>query len=208
MPARYTSERFVGRDDAFMKLASLLQSASAGEAGALLIDGTAGIGASRFIDETVRRVAALHEPMLLIRGGAYGPGTDRPYAPVIRALRPVLAGLPDPDLEAVVGSAADELARLLPELAARIGGQTDEGRRRFTTVAERRQARPTPGPARSCRSWRGSPGRSDSPSWAHTRGMRSAATTLGPSIFVRLNVPPARRSTSHLALSAVTTSPG
>ncbi len=141
MPARYTSERFVGRDDAFMKLASLLQSASAGEAGALLIDGTAGIGASRFIDETVRRVAALHEPMLLIRGGAYGPGTDRPYAPVIRALRPVLAGLPDPDLEAVVGSAADELARLLPELAARIGGQTDEGRRQFTTVAERRQAR-------------------------------------------------------------------
>ena len=60
--------------------------------------------------------AGLQEPMLVVRGGAYGPGTDRPYAPFIRALRPVLAELSDAELGAVVGSATDELVRLLPEL--------------------------------------------------------------------------------------------
>ena len=141
MPARYTSARFVGRDDAFARLASLLQSASAGDAGALMIDGTAGVGATRFIDEAVRRVAAIREPMLVVRGGAFGPGTDRPYAPVIRALRPVLAALTDEELRTVTGSAGDELLRLLPELATRIGSDDDAARQVWTTVPERRQAR-------------------------------------------------------------------
>lgn len=130
----------MGRDDAFARLASLLQSASAGDAGALMIDGTAGVGASRFIDEAVRRVAAIREPMLIVRGGAFGPGTDRPYAPVIRALRPVLATLSDAELRDVTGSATEELLRLLPELESRIDAGVD-GRRPLTTVPERRQAR-------------------------------------------------------------------
>jgi predicted ATPase len=141
MPARYTSARFVGREDAFARLASLLQSASSGDAGALLIDGTAGVGATRFIDEAARRVAGLSEPMLVVRGGAYGPGTDRPYAPLIRALRPALAELTDRELIAVIGSASDELSRLLPELAPRLGSTLDDGRTPLTTVPERRQAR-------------------------------------------------------------------
>src|SRR6188472_2480805 len=141
MPARYTSARFVGREDAFARLASLLQSAAAGDAGALMVDGTAGVGATRFIDETTRRVAALSEPMLVVRGGAFGPGTDRPYAPVIRALRPALAGLSDDELAIVIGSASDELVRLLPELCNRLASRSDDGRVPFTTVPERRQAR-------------------------------------------------------------------
>lgn len=141
MPATYTSARFVGREDAFTRLASLLQSASSGAAGALMIDGTAGVGSTRFIDETIRRVAALQEPMLVVRGGAFGPGTDRPYAPLIRALRPVLADLSDAELAVVIGSATDELVRLLPELDARIGAAAEGSRVRLTTVPERRQAR-------------------------------------------------------------------
>ena len=141
MPARFTSARFVGRDDAFARLASLLQSASAGDAGALMVDGTAGVGATRFIDEAIRRVAAIREPMLVVRGGAFGPGTDRPYAPVIRALRPVLAALTDEELRTVTGSAGDELLRLLPELGPRMGGNGDARPRVWTTVPERRQAR-------------------------------------------------------------------
>jgi DNA-binding CsgD family transcriptional regulator/tetratricopeptide (TPR) repeat protein len=141
MPARYTSARFVGREDAFARLASLLQSASTGDAGALMIDGTAGVGVTRFIDEATHRVAALHEPMLVVRGGAYGPGTDRPYAPVIRALRPALATLQDDELAAVIGSASNELIRLLPELEPRLGARPDDGRAPSTTVPERRQAR-------------------------------------------------------------------
>ena len=141
MPATYTSARFVGRDDAFSRLASLLQSALAGDAGALMIDGTAGIGTSRFIDEASRRVTGLHEPMLVVRGGAYGPGTDRPYAPFLRALRPVLGALPDGHLIEIAGSATDDLVRLLPELGPRLGHPSGGEHATPTTVPERRQAR-------------------------------------------------------------------
>ncbi len=141
MPATFTSERFVGREDAFTRLASVLQSASAGDSGALLIDGTAGIGTTRFIDEAIRRVAALEEPMTVLRGRAFGVATDAPYAPLVRAMRPALAALPDADLAAIMGSATDELLRLLPELEARLGVRDDDGRRTLTTVPERRQAR-------------------------------------------------------------------
>ncbi len=91
MPVTFTSARFVGREDAFARLASVLQSASAGDAGTLLIDGTSGIGTTRFIDESIRRVDALEEPMTVLRGCAFGASTDEPYAPLVRAMRPALA---------------------------------------------------------------------------------------------------------------------
>jgi DNA-binding CsgD family transcriptional regulator/tetratricopeptide (TPR) repeat protein len=139
MPARYTSARFVGREDAFTRLAAVLQAAAAGEAGTLLIDGTAGVGATRFVDETIRRVAGLPEPMTVLRGRAYGRGTDTPYGPVIRALGPVLADLPDAELGAVLGSATGELLRLVPALGERVGGSAAAGP--SSAAPERRQAR-------------------------------------------------------------------
>ena len=140
MPARYTSARFVGREDAFARLATVIRSAAAGDSGTLLIDGTAGVGTSRFIDEALRRVSGLQEPMAVMRGAAYGPATDAPYQPIIRALRPTLAALSEPDLAYVLGTATDELVRLLPELAERVDGQ-GAGRRVLTVVPERRQPR-------------------------------------------------------------------
>ncbi len=140
MPVTFTSARFVGREDAFSRLASVLQSASAGDAGTLLIDGTSGIGTTRFIDESIRRVGALEEPMTVLRGCAFGASTDAPYAPLVRAMRPALAALPDADLSSIMGSATDELLRLMPELDARLGSR-DDGSRHLTTVPERRQAR-------------------------------------------------------------------
>ncbi len=141
MPARYTSARFVGREDAFLRLASVLQGAAVGSSGTLLVDGTAGVGASRFIDEAIRRVAGLHEPMTVLRGGAFGPGDDAPYAPIVRALRPVLAALSDDELGRVLGTASDGLVRLLPELADRMGAAGVEGQPIMTVIPERRQAR-------------------------------------------------------------------
>lgn len=140
MPARFTSARFVGREDAFTVLASVLQAAAAGKAGALLVDGTAGVGATRFIDEAIRRVQTLPDPFLVLRGGASRSGTDRPYASVIRALGPALVALPDADLEMVMGTATDELLRLIPGLAQRIGDPSTGPHRRMT-IPERRQAR-------------------------------------------------------------------
>jgi DNA-binding CsgD family transcriptional regulator/tetratricopeptide (TPR) repeat protein len=141
MAATYTSARFVGREDAFAKLAMVLRSASSGAAETLLIDGTAGVGSSRFIDEAIRRVSGLQEPMAVLRGGAFGPGTDAPYQPVVRALRPVLAALSDDELARVLGTATDEFVRLMPDLADRFEPRGTGGRRILTAVPERRQAR-------------------------------------------------------------------
>ena len=140
MPASWTSERFVGREDAFATLAGVLRSAATGDARALLIDGSAGIGATRFIDEAVRRVAGLPEPMLVLRGDVPVAGAERPYGPIVRALRPALAALDDAELAAVTGSAGIELTRLLPELAPRLR-VADDGSPALTTVLERRQPR-------------------------------------------------------------------
>ena len=141
MAPTYTSARFVGREDAFARLASVLQSAAAGASGTLFIDGTAGVGSTRFIDEAIRRVAGLQEPMTVLRGGAFGSRTDAPYGSLIRALRPVLLDLPVDDLAVVLGSATDELGRLLPDIAQRVAGNADADRRVLTVVPERRQAR-------------------------------------------------------------------
>ncbi len=141
MPATFTSARFVGREDAFTKLASVLQSATSGDSGTLLLEGTAGVGTTRFMDEVISRVDALQEPMTVLRGCAFGPATDTPYAPLVRALRPALAALPDDDLAAVMGSATEELLRLLPELGTRLGKHREPGSVALTTVPERRQAR-------------------------------------------------------------------
>lgn len=140
MPATYTSARFVGREDAFARLATVLQSSADGASGTLLVDGTAGVGSSRFIDEAIRRVSGLQEPMAVLRGGAHGRRTDAPYQPVVRALRPILAALSDEELATVLGTATDELIRLIPELAERVG-PPGTGRRVLTAVPERRQAR-------------------------------------------------------------------
>jgi DNA-binding CsgD family transcriptional regulator/tetratricopeptide (TPR) repeat protein len=140
MPARYTSARFVGREDAFARLATVIRSSAAGDSGTLLIDGTAGVGTSRFIDEAIRRVSGLQEPMTVMRGAAYGPYTDAPYQPLVRALGPALDELADGDLADVLGTATDEIVCLIPALAARIDG-TGAVRRQGTVVPERRQPR-------------------------------------------------------------------
>ena len=69
------------------------------------------------------------------------PGTDAPYQPLVRALRPALAELPDDELAYVLGTATDELVRLIPELADRVEPPGTAGRRVLTAVPERRQAR-------------------------------------------------------------------
>ena len=138
--ARQVHERAVrGTEDAFAKLATVIRSAAAGDSGTLLIDGTAGVGTSRFIDEAIRRVSGLQEPMTVMRGAAYGSYTDAPYQPVIRALRPTLAALSD-DLGHVLGTATEELIRLIPELADRVDGlvrPSDASSRSFPSGASR-----------------------------------------------------------------------
>ncbi len=139
MPARYTSARFVGREVVFARLASMLEDVAGGRSRSLILGGTSGVGVSRFLDEATNRVGELAAPWTMLRGGAWPSGGDAPYGPVIRAIGPALRDLPDHELCDILGPAAGELVRLLPDLGPRLS--TDPFERGETTAPERRQAR-------------------------------------------------------------------
>ena len=91
MPVRYASTRFVGREAAFARLATGLDDAAHGRTTTLLLEGTAGIGVSRFLDEAIARIDALHDPMTVLRAAAWPAHADEPYGPIIRAVGPTAA---------------------------------------------------------------------------------------------------------------------
>ena len=141
MTAGFTSERFVGRDSAFARLAPALEAAIGGTSTTVLVEGEAGVGVSRFVAEATSRVAALAEPFIVVRGRSFSAGTDEPYAPILRALRPVLAGLPDDELVTLLGPSVEDHVRLLPELHGRLAHAGAVPERPTITSPERRQAR-------------------------------------------------------------------
>ena len=140
MPEGIASARFVGREAAFTRLATVLGGAAEGRAGTLLVSGTAGIGVTRFLNEAARRIGELAEPMTVLRGAA-SRGPDTPYAPVLEALRSALCDLDDETLGRVTGPASEEAVRLMPELAERLAPLGLLPARPTMTVPERRQAR-------------------------------------------------------------------
>src|SRR5437899_12221541 len=141
MPVRYASARFVGREAAFARLATGLDDAAHGRTRTLLLEGTAGIGVTRFLDEAIARIEALHDPMTVLRAAAWPAHSDEPYGPIIRAIGPGLVALPDEALPELLGPATSEVVRLLPVLGPRleaIGARIGAG---GPQAAERAQAR-------------------------------------------------------------------
>jgi ATP/maltotriose-dependent transcriptional regulator MalT len=83
----------------------------------LLIAGEAGIGKTRLVDELSRLAEA--RGVLVLRGAATDLGDgDVPYGALLEALRPLPARLGPDALSEVVGTAAPDLAPLLPSLGA------------------------------------------------------------------------------------------
>jgi DNA-binding CsgD family transcriptional regulator/tetratricopeptide (TPR) repeat protein len=117
---RLFSERFVGRERQLERIAIGLQSAADGRPTTLLLSGTAGLGASRLLGETRRRIGALAEPFAAIHGVAQPATSGVPYAPVASALGSLLAPLPDVALAELVGPTGDAIARLVPVLEPRL----------------------------------------------------------------------------------------
>ena len=141
MPAQYTSERFVGRDEAFERLAARLDDAAGGRSRTMIVTGTSGVGVTRFLDEATVRMRALTQPMTVLRATAWIGGVDEPYGAIVRAIGPALRALPDDVLADRLGSGASEVVRLLPDLGDRLepsGAWTGD---RSVTAPERRQAR-------------------------------------------------------------------
>lgn len=141
MSATHTSARFVGRDGAFARLAAGLDAAAHGRTRTLLIDGTAGVGVTRFLDEAIARMDAIREPMTVLRAAAWPARSDEPYGPIVRALGPSLRALPAEDLAELLGPATPEVLRLLPDLAPRLAEIGAPTRGAGPIAPERRQAR-------------------------------------------------------------------
>ncbi|MEU1118113.1 MULTISPECIES: AAA family ATPase [unclassified Streptomyces] len=103
-----------------------------GEPQALLLGGEAGVGKTRLVEEFT--AAAERQGAVVALGGCVEIGADGlPFAPFATALRALRRRLPD-ELAAAAEGQQEELARLLPELAAPAphiqghasGGRSDE----------------------------------------------------------------------------------
>jgi ATP/maltotriose-dependent transcriptional regulator MalT len=122
MPARVTSDAFIGRRHELAQLGAALAAATGGEASAgccraalVFVAGESGVGKSRLTDHFAERAKA--QGIRVLWGDCIDLGeSELPYAPIVSALRS-LAREGHPVFDAL-GPARAELARLLPELGA------------------------------------------------------------------------------------------
>jgi len=114
------SDRFVGRERQLERIAVGLQGAADGKPNVLILSGTAGLGLTRLLDETRRRIGALAEPFALVHGVATPATSGVPYAPITAALDRLLEPVSDETLAALAGPTGDAIARLVPTIRPRL----------------------------------------------------------------------------------------
>ena len=119
---RISSKLFIGREPQLERIAVGLQGAADGRPNALVLSATAGLGLSRLLGETRRRIGSLAEPFASVHGVALPATSGVPYAPITAALEDLLAPLPDETLAALVGPTGDAIARLVPGIRPRLAG--------------------------------------------------------------------------------------
>jgi DNA-binding SARP family transcriptional activator len=110
----------IGREEEWNTLVKAWKEAAKGGARIVLIEGDAGIGKSRLVEEFLRTVVAGGATVL--RGRGYDATAALPFAPIVEALR---GALDAPGLAGTDPEWLTEAARLLPEL-----------RQRFPALAE------------------------------------------------------------------------
>jgi DNA-binding CsgD family transcriptional regulator/tetratricopeptide (TPR) repeat protein len=114
------SDRFVGRERPLERMAVGLQSVADGRPNALILSGTAGLGLTRLLAETERRIGALADPFAAVHGVSMQATSGVPYAPISAALDRLLEPVSDETLAALVGPTGDAIARLVPSLRPRL----------------------------------------------------------------------------------------
>lgn len=113
-----SSPVLIGRRSQLEALEGAYQRAASGtSAGVVIVQGEAGVGKSRLVDELVSRVRTSGGRTLVGRAMEIDEA-NLPYVPILEALRPVIEAALDGDLaaDAAIGRARPELARLFPEL--------------------------------------------------------------------------------------------
>jgi DNA-binding SARP family transcriptional activator len=126
----------IGREDEWNTLVTAWKAAAKGARRIVLIEGEAGIGKSRLVDDFLRTVVAGGATVL--RGRGYDATAGMPFAPIVDALRGALEA---PGLAGTDSEWLTEASRLLPEL-----------RQRFPALAE---PEPAPDPTDAWRLYEG-----------------------------------------------------
>src|SRR4051794_26526590 len=119
-PLRPTSTfPFVGRSAELKTLRTLVPRADGGGRRVALLGGEPGSGKSRLVRELASEAAS---DGVLVLYGACDAVVRTPYGPFVEALDDLVrTGDPD-EVRAALGATGGELTRLLPDLAARVGG--------------------------------------------------------------------------------------
>jgi DNA-binding CsgD family transcriptional regulator/tetratricopeptide (TPR) repeat protein len=105
----------VGRQAELGLLGNSLDRAIAGEQATVLVGGEAGVGKSRLMHDLISQ-ARESGVRALVGGCVELDGGGIPFAPLVEMIRAFAAELEPADLNAVLGGARDEIARLVPEL--------------------------------------------------------------------------------------------
>ncbi len=118
--ARRRGPRLVGRDSELARLDRELDRCQGGELRCVLICGEPGVGKTRLAQELLHRHA---DTCHGVSARAYPLGTAAPFSLWVDAFEPALAVLAPTDVAALCGGFADDLAGLLPTVAAVTGSQ-------------------------------------------------------------------------------------
>jgi tetratricopeptide (TPR) repeat protein/type II secretory pathway predicted ATPase ExeA len=111
--------RLVGRAAELERLRGVWHSAVQENARLALVSGEPGIGKTRLAREVV--TLARMEGAAVLAGGCYEFEATTPYLPFVEAVSKWARGTDSEALRAALGDAAPELARLVPEIDARLG---------------------------------------------------------------------------------------
>jgi hypothetical protein len=112
---RVSSPTLIGRGQELDRVAAALAEARDGHPAFFLVSGEAGVGKTRFLHEIADRARAAGASVL--DGGCIEVGTEGlPFGPLIEALRGLSSELPAAELDELLGSGRNELARLMPQL--------------------------------------------------------------------------------------------
>jgi DNA-binding CsgD family transcriptional regulator/tetratricopeptide (TPR) repeat protein len=115
MGGRMASPTFVGRVEELELLEAAMRRAADGAPAVVLLGGEAGVGKTRLVSELAARSAT--DGIRVLAGGCVPVGDGAlPYAPIVEALRGLVAEVGAAAVRELVGPSWPELARLLPAL--------------------------------------------------------------------------------------------
>jgi DNA-binding CsgD family transcriptional regulator len=106
---------FVGREAELAALTATLEAALAGDPAIVLLSGEAGVGKTRLVEEAAGRASAAGARVLAGSCIEMG-GEGLPFGPLAQVLRSLMRETSPEELDAFIGPARPELARVLPDL--------------------------------------------------------------------------------------------